>query len=84
MSTSVHEYINISSVEHCKQVEHASIRHRADLLQHSVADCLPSHGGTDKHKPMADQGSLIQLNAFGHKAVDRLQTHLSARLLDGL
>ena len=60
------------------------IRCRTDLLQHAVADCLAAHGGTNKHEPMADQCSLVQLNAFGHKAVNRLQTHLLARLLDCL
>ena len=60
------------------------IRSGTDLLQHAVADCLAAHGGTNKHEAMADQRSLVQLNAFGHKAVNRLQTHLLAGILDGL
>ena len=76
--------MNTSSEEHCKRAEHAGHRRRTDLLQHAVAHCLAAHGGTNKHEPMADQRSLVQLNAFGHEAVNRLQAQLLARLLDGL
>ena len=56
----------------------------AYLLQHTVADSLAPHCWAHKHEPMAHQGGLIQLNAFPYKAVDCLQPHLLARVLDCL